>query len=211
MNNYAIVWDISKGEAAQWIPGGQDVVEKVFYDQEHKEIIATTMNRILIYDAETLNRKKLMRVQTNVISSPYILHYHNRRLILGSGTGDGSLMIWDMDTETIIRVIPNKHNKPIHFAEFTDDGKYILSAETLGVVKVIDAESGEDIWLPDSGYCSMAFLAFCPDRKYLAACGTDGQIRIYPFQPLQELMDETRERFSNRELSEEIKKRFYID
>lgn len=211
MDNYAIVWDISKGEAAQWIPGGQDVVEKVFYDQEHKEIIATTMNRILIYDAETLNRKKLMRVQTNVISSPYILHYHNRRLILGSGTGDGSLMIWDMDTETIIRVIPNKHNKSIHFAEFTDDGKYILSAETLGVMKVIDAESGEDIWSPDSGYCSMAFLAFCPDRKYLAACGTDGQIRIYPFQPLQELIDETRERFSNRELSEEIKKRFYID
>ncbi|MGM9762540.1 MAG: TIR domain-containing protein [Candidatus Cryptobacteroides sp.] len=211
MDHYAMVWDISKGKIVQWIPGGQEVVEKVFYDQKHKEIIATTMNRILIYDAETLDRKKLMRVRTNAISSPHISHFHNRRLILDSGTGDGSLAIWNMDTETIVRVIPNKHNDPIHYAEFSDDGKYILSTAHRGGVKVSDAESGEDIWSFHSDNGSMTSLVFSPDKKHLAACGADGKIHIYPFQPLQELIDKTRERFINRELSEELKKRYYID
>lgn len=211
MDHYAMIWDISKGEIAQWIPGGQDVVAKVFYDQKHKEIIATTMCRVYIYDAETLGRKKMIRVQTNAIGRPHISHFHNRRLILDSGTGDGSLAIWDMDTETIVRVIPNKHNQPIHYAKFSDDGKYILSCCWWGGMKVSDAESGEDIWSIDSGCGSMTSLAFSPDKKYLAACGADGKVHIYPFQPLQELINETRERFNNRDLSEELKKRFYID
>lgn len=212
MDHYAMIWDISKGDIASWIAGGQDVMEKVFYDKVHKEIIATTMYRVHVYDGETLDLKKRMIVRTNAISSPHISHYHNHRLILDSGTGDGSLAIWDMDTESIVRVIPNKHNQQIHYAEFSDDGKYILSAANWGSMKISDAESGEDIWSWNSNNgTSMTSLTFSPDRKYMAAGCGDGKIHIYPIQPLQELIDETRERFSNRELSEEIKKRFYID
>ena len=81
-----------------------------------------------------------------------------------------------------------------------------------GSIKISDAESGEDIWSWNSNNgTSMTSLTFSPDRKYMAAGCGDGKIHIYPIQPLQELIDETRERFSNRELSEEIKQRFYID
>ena len=211
MDHYAIVWDISKGEIVQWIPGGEDVVEKIFYDQKHKEIIATTINRIFIYDADTLVCKKQMTVRTNAISSPYISHLHNRRIILSSGTGDGTLAIWDIDTESIVRVIPSKHSHPIHYAVFSDDGKYILCTEFYGGIKVCDAESGENIWSLYSDGGTMAALVFSPDRKHLAACGADGKIHIYQFQQLQELIDDTRKRFYNRELSEDLKKIFYID
>jgi hypothetical protein len=57
----------------------------------------------------------------------------------------------------------------------------------------------------------MAALVFSPDRKHLEACGADGKIHIYQFQQLQELIDDTRKRFYNRELSEDLKKIFYID
>ena len=211
MDHYAMIWDISKGEIASWIAGGQDVMEKVFYDREHKEIIATTTCRIHVYDGETLDLKKRLTVRTNAISSLYISHFHNRRILLDSGTGDGSLAIWDMDTESIVRIIPNKHNQPIHYAEFANDGKYILSAAHWGGMKISDAENGEDIWSWHSDSGSMTCLTFSPDMKQMAAGGADGKIHIFPIQPLQELIDDTRERFSNRELSEYLKKIFYID
>ena len=152
-----------------------------------------------------------MTVRTNAISSPYISHLHNRRIILSSGTGDGTLAIWDIDTESIVRVIPSKHSHPIHYAVFSDDGKYILCTEFYGGIKVCDAESGENIWSLYSDGGTMAALVFSPDRKHLAACGADGKIHIYQFQQLQELIDDTRKRFYNRELSEDLKKIFYID
>ena len=134
-----------------------------------------------------------------------------KRILLDSGTGDGSLAIWDMDTESIVRIIPNKHNQPIHYAEFANDGKYILSAAHWGGMKISDAENGEDIWSWHSDSGSMTCLTFSPDMKQMAAGGADGKIHIFPIQPLQELIDDTRERFSNRELSEDLKKIFYID
>ena len=211
LDHSVIIWDISKATAVKTISGGSDIIYKVFHDQEYKEIIATTSQQAIIIDAEDFTIKKRIKVNSDEdILNPHICNLHNRKMILSNGAGN-SLAIWDMDRTATVRTLPNKFDSNIHFAAFTDDGKQILSTAWYGDVKVIDTETGEDIWAFKSGHATMACLAFSPDRSLLAGACADGSIHIYPYRHLQALINETRERFRNRELSEETKRRLYLD
>lgn len=211
MDHSARIWSISEACVVKIISGGSDIVYKVTYDPKHKEIIAITSQQAIIIDAEEFTIRKRITINTDIISSPYILHLHNRTMILSSGTGDGSIAIWDMERGTTVKAHIDKDNTTIHFARFTDDGKQILSTAWNGSIKVIDSETGEEIWAFTSRYGTMAYLALSPDKSLLAGACADGKIHLYRYKPLQELINETRHRFHNRELSEETKKRFYLD
>jgi WD40 repeat protein len=53
--------------------------------------------------------------------------------------------------------------------------------------------------------------SFSPDGRYIVSASADGTVKIWDFPPLQELIDSTRERFKDRELTQEEKRKYYLE
>ena len=58
---------------------------------------------------------------------------------------------------------------------------------------------------------SIESASFSPDGTKIVSASGDYTIRIWGFPPLQELIDKTRERFKDRELTPEERRKFYLE
>lgn len=54
-------------------------------------------------------------------------------------------------------------------------------------------------------------VAFSPDGKRIVSGASDGTVRIWEYPPLQDLIDETRRRFKDRQLTPEERREYYLD
>ena len=87
------------------------------------------------------------------------------------------------------------------------DGKLVVTADADFSVRIFDVESGAVF--QKSGL-SWNAVSFSPNAKQLVS-GDDNNVVIWEFEPLQELMDRTRERVENRPLTQDEKKKYYLD
>ncbi|MBQ2097809.1 MAG: PD40 domain-containing protein, partial [Bacteroidales bacterium] len=97
-------------------------------------------------------------------------------------------------------------------ASFSPDGRYIVSANGDITVRIWDAKTGQQVGSPLEGHTSTVKSAsFSPDGRYIVSASSDGTVKIWDFPPLQELIDSTRERFKDRPLTPEERKKYYLD
>ena len=58
---------------------------------------------------------------------------------------------------------------------------------------------------------SINSATFSPDGKRIVSASDDNTIRIWDFTPLQDLIDQTRERFKDRPLTAEERRMYYLE
>lgn len=96
--------------------------------------------------------------------------------ILASGTGDGQIQLWNLNTRTKIRTLP-AHSKVVRAIAFSKDGSRLASGGSEGV-KIWDIQKGtliKNIPLPSS----VESLAFSPDGQTLTTGMGNGAITIW--------------------------------
>ena len=59
-------------------------------------------------------------------------------------------------------------------------------------------------------YTDVNYASFTPDNNQIISISIDGMILFRDFLPLQELIDQTRERFKDYPLTPEERKRYYL-
>ena len=126
-----------------------------------------------------------------------------------------TISIWDARTGDEIRVI-NGHDDYIYSATFSPDSKYIASISRDKTVRVWDSKTSLeikkfDIDFPKYGEYGEHFVSFSSDGKYIIATKDDNTIVTYDSPPLQELIDQTRERFKDRPLTPEERNMYYLE
>ena len=99
------------------------------------------------------------------------------------------------------------HKYEVTSVAFSPDGKLVVSVDGYYHVYIWDAESGAVF---QKSELSWNAVSFSPDAKLLVSC-YDKDVIIWEFEPLQELIDRTRERFENRPLTQDEKKKYYLD
>ena len=121
---------------------------------------------------------------------------------------DNTIRLFDSKTMEQKRVIDTKAHK----AFFSHDGKKIVSSSggNRGIF-VWDAYDGR--LLCKIGNEKYSYADFSLDDRYIISVSTkdDGVIRIWEFPPLQELIDETRERFKDNPLTPEERRQYYLE
>ncbi len=104
------------------------------------------------------------------------------------------------------------HTNVVRSASFSPNGKYVVSASNDKTVRIWDAKTGQQVGSPLEGHTDRVNSAsFSPDGRYIVSASWDGTVKIWDFQPLQELIDSTHERFKNRPLTPEERKKYYLD
>ena len=104
------------------------------------------------------------------------------------------------------------HTYGVNSASFSPDGKRIVSASYDKTIRIWDAETGQQIGKPLEGHTgSVLSASFSPDGKRIVSASWDNTLRIWDFPPLQLLIDHTRERFKNRKLTPEEKRKYYLE
>ncbi len=75
-----------------------------------------------------------------------------------------------------------------------------------------DSQTHKQIGQPLRGHTDFVeSVSFSPDGHYIVSASYDGTVRIWDFPPLQQLIDETRERFKDRQLTPEERQKYYLE
>ena len=177
------------------------------YSPDGREIVSASSDRtIRIWDAVTGECKQVLEGHTFAVSSA--AYSPDGREIV-SASWDKTIRIWDAVTGGCKRVLEG-HTDWAHSAAYSPDGREIVSASSDKTIKVWNADDSREVYsysLPST--CNTA--TFSPDGCTIAAACSDGNIYLIDFPPLQELIDQTRERYKLSPLTPEERRQYYLE
>ena len=127
-----------------------------------------------------------------------------------SASDDRTVRIWDVETERCLKVLRG-HTGWIYYASFSPDGKLVVSASEDKTVRVWDVETGTCIRIFEGHGCDVKSAVFSTDGRKIISAACDGTVKIWDFPPLQDLIDQTRERFKDRPLTPEERRQYYLE
>ena len=127
---------------------------------------------------------------------------------IASASYDKTIRIWDANTLECIHVLKG-HTSAVMDVSFSPDGKHVVSTSPDNTISVWDFSTGYCLLVIDNEYKSGS--SFTTDSSYIISNFSDDSVDIWEFPPLQKLIDENRERFKNRQLTPEERKRFYLE
>jgi WD40 repeat protein len=89
-------------------------------------------------------------------------------MTMASGSADGSILVWDMDTGNVLLRI-NAYNQPVRGLQFSGDGQQLYSLSDDGLIKVWRTTNGELINTMESSGVSAQQLLYREEQGWLAA------------------------------------------
>ena len=161
-------------------------------------------NRVLVV-LNTDNDKRLYlrgTVPRGGIYSP------DGRIIIASVFG--GLEIFSAEDGRLLQKVEGHADKVNHVG-YSLDGKHLVTASDDKTIRVWNTETWKCVHVIDNFTDAVVFADFTPDGKHIISASQDSTIRLWDFPPLQELIDQTRERFKNRPLTEEERKMYYLE
>lgn len=159
-------------------------------------------------------------LQTKLIGHSEMINsitYSNDDKYIVTSSQDCSIKIWNSKTGECLRTIRG-HDDYVLGAVFDPSGEYVLSYSTDNTIRLWKARDGDCVEIlqdPESvekKYYKGDVLGFTPNgRQFISSDDYNGIIRIWDFPPLQELIDQTRERFKDRPLTPEERHQYYLE
>ena len=127
-----------------------------------------------------------------------------------SASWDNTVRIWDAQTGRELQKLEG-HTNSVESASFSPDGTRIVSASGDKTVRIWDAQTGRELQKLEGHTDCVYSASFSPDGTRIVSASRDNTVRIWFFYPLQELIDQTRERFRNRQLTLEERRKYYLE
>ena len=189
------------------LEGHTDWVKSAAYSPDGREIVSASDDRtIRIWDSVTGECKRVLEGHTVFVNSA--AYSPDGREIV-SASWDRTIRIWDAVTGECKRVLEG-HTSNVNSVAYSPDGREIVSASCDKTIKVWNANDSREVYsysLPST--CTDA--SFSLDGRTIAVACEDGNIYLIDFPPLQELIDQTRERFKNSPLTPEERRQYYLE
>lgn len=196
------IWDIHTGKCINTYPYGGWTAS---YSPDGERIIVA--NGIYIIDAKTGEVVKRLAGHREVVNSAFY-SFDGRKAV--SASEDRTVRIWDVETEQCIQILRG-HTGWVFFAAFSPDGKLVVSASEDKTVRVWDAETGICIRVFEGHGYDVKSAVFSNDGRKIVSAACDSTIKIWDFPSLQELIDQTRERFKDRPLTPKERRMYYLE
>ena len=205
-DNTLKIWDTTNGKCIKTLEGHTDDVHSANFSPDGKYIVSASLDKTLkIWDTQSWECIKTLEGHTGDATSATFSP--DGRYIV-SASIDNTIKIWDTQTGECIKTLEG-HKSQVRSANFSPDGKYIVSTSVDKTLKIWDTTYGVCVKTIEC-QSNASQATFSPDGGQIAYA-TVRRINIIEFPPLQELIDETRERFKNRELTPEERRMYYLE
>ncbi len=133
-------------------------------------------------DATNLSSKKLLTTSSELKSIDVDLVGD----LLVGGSIDGKLLLYNLKTQKE-QLLYDDPGNPIHAVAFSPDGKWILTGDEKGIVKIFDLNSRNIIKELTGQKGRISSVTFSPDGKLIAAGSFDKTIEMWVVSELDEL------------------------
>ena len=205
--SFVYVWDVNTGEIVSVLKGHKNTVIKSCYSPNGKIIASVSLdNTVRLWDVETYTS---LMVLIGHSSSVRDVAFSPEGNYAASASEDGTIILWDVLTGNNVKTFRG-HLIGVNSLSFSPDGKCLISTGTDKNVIVWDVQTGQKSFSWNSYSSPYSSLSFSANgRKILAY--RKKSIYIWDFPPLQELIDETVERFKDRPLTEEEKVKYNLE
>ena len=202
------IWDAETGkQIGKPLIGHTASVRSASFSPDGKCIIsASSDNTVRIWNAATGSQIGVLEEHTAPVRSASFSP-DSKRIV--SASLDNTVRIWDTEMGTQIGVLEG-HAASVMSASFSPDGRRIVSASWDNTVRIWDAEMGSQIGILE-GHTGVYSASFSPDGRHIVSASHDKTVRIWEFPSLQQLINETRERFKNRKLTPEERRKYYLE
>ena len=178
----ATIWDISSGKEQRILPQDGSVKSVAFSPDGKWLATGGEYNAIHVWNLSTNNATNLTLANNTTILS-VAFSPDGKKLAAAANTADNAhdtVMVWNASTGSQILQTPPVHSDRIHSIAFSPDGAWIATGSRDSKTWILDASTGEKLFVLDHGNSVVESVAFSPDGKRLAtACNDDNTARIW--------------------------------
>jgi WD40 repeat protein/energy-coupling factor transporter ATP-binding protein EcfA2 len=179
-SSYVQVYNISNGVTAK-VSGHRGYINDIHFLPATNKFISAGSDFTLRRNDVTLLSSEILISTSSEIKTIDI----NGNLLAG-GSIDGKLLLYKLNdlSEQVLFDVPGN---PIHTVTFSPDGKWIVTGDEKGIVKIVELETNRVIKELKGQKGRISSVAFSPDGKLLAAGSFDKTIQMWVVSELDEL------------------------
>ena len=192
------------------------VVNSAVYSPDGRYIVTGTAkmdNKVKIWDVSNGNFVKCLKTlcEHNISVIDISFSPNGQLFASTSASSENAIIIWDINNMCSKLSPLLGHTNHVWSIAFSNDGSKIVSASEDNTIRVWDVNTGICLVVLKEHTKKVTHAEFSPDGRSIISSSSDGTIRIWDFPPLQELIDKTRERFKNRQLTPEEQRKYYLE
>lgn len=205
------IWDVVSGQSIRTLSGHADRVTSASFSPDGKQIVSASFDRtIRVWDTQSgqiIHTLSHPFVFSSAVFSP------DGKQIASTYNGE-SIIIWDVELSQPIQRLVGDTECRFYSASFSPDGKQIVSASEDGIVRIWDVESGMLIRALEGHYDEVFSTSFSPNGRQVISASRDRTMIIWGYTQiisLQDLINQTRERFKDQPLTPEERRMYYLE
>lgn len=203
------IWDSFSGQCIDTLKGHDYYINSAVFSPDNKHIASTSCDQtVKIWDVTT-RRCNTLDGHTMCVYSAF---FSPDGKYIVSASWDNTARVWDVASGQCVQTLEG-HGDLVYSAIFNNDGSRIITASKDGTIRVwaISTDQWRCVDILEGHKKAVNFASFGLDDNHIVSVSDDGTIRIWPFPTLQDLIDQTRERFKDRLLTPEERIQYYLE
>ncbi|MGD8939997.1 MAG: beta-propeller fold lactonase family protein [Gammaproteobacteria bacterium] len=180
-------WDIKTGKPSGPVLEHNSTVRRVVFSPNGRQIATLSAGSVRVWDSTTGEPVSPEIYDTSDYNTFWHLAFSRdgKRILttIGSVSDEmndrGAVKVWDAKTGDPITPLMHQGGRWVYFADFSADGRYVVSASENGTVMLWDVTSGKSVSDPILHAGPVYHASFSPDGKYMVTASGDGTARVY--------------------------------
>src|SRR5688572_20237699 len=143
-------------------------------------VAAGSDGKTVMYDSKGKFYRKINGFVSTVFTAD--VSPDNREFVLGAW--DNTIKVYEFGC-AYMRLDIRNGEKPVYSVKWSPDGKYILSGDEAGVLRLWNTTDGNFVSAYQAHSDRIDDIRFSPDKKYVLTSSADGYVKLFKYDTLQ--------------------------